>query len=423
MIRALQTLFLAMVIAGGGVAVAADNQDVPGVTEDTIKIGVPAPFSGPYSVFGAAGYAIAAYYEYVNEHGGIHGRKIEVVLADTACEEGQGIATIKRLIYQEDVFLINGLTCSGVGLAVRPVIAETNVPLVVSTAANQNISEPVVNNIFHAVQTSRDFGEAMVKFALSKPGTERIAIVAHSNEWAKGYIEPAKALLEKQEGVKVVADVALERGATDATAQVLRLKQANADFILVTLYGPELGVFLRDAQKFGLDVPMIGSLGADYLKTQERLGGPAAMQNFYMVHQYRGLLNSPQLADFRRKIANNLPEGQSITDFTFYGPGSAVVVAHVLKQIGPNPTREKFIEAMEHVQNFDTGILAGTITFTPGDHQGVDNVYVVGYDQQGELAIFKSWSKKTNLSAGGTEKVEPSGGVEEATKLSGSEAK
>lgn len=395
--RVLQIVLIAIAMVLGGAAVAAESPDVPGITKDSIKIGVPEPFTGPMSTFGAAGYGIAAYYKYINEQGGIHGRKIDVVLADAACSESRAVAVAKRLIYQDKVFLINGVSCSGVGLAMRPVLAETNVPFVVGTASNQNISEPVVHNIFQAIQTARDFGEGMVKFALSKPGTKRIAIIAHSNAWAKGYTDSAIAVLKKK-GIEPVANVAMERGATDATAQVLRLRQAHPDFILVYLYGPELAVFLRDAHKFGLDVPMIGSLGADYLETQKRVGGPAAMRNFYMIHQYRGLLNSPGLANIRKIITENLPEGQELTDFTFYGPGSAVAVVHVLEEIGPNPTREKFIDAMEHLRDFNTGILAGTMSFTPEDHQGVHTVYVVGYDDQGERAVFKAWGEKADLS-------------------------
>jgi branched-chain amino acid transport system substrate-binding protein len=118
------------------------------------------------------------------------------------------------------------------------------------------------------------------------------------------------------------------------------------------------------------------------------------MQGFYMVHQYRGLLDSPELADFREAITENLPEGQSFTDFSFYGPGSAVAVVHVLEQIGPDLTREKFIEAMENLQNFDTGVLAGTMSFSPDDHQGVSDVNVIGYDENGELSVFSAWGEK-----------------------------
>jgi len=384
-------LALPMMLAAAGLAQA---QDAPGVTENTIKIGILAPFSGPNASFGAAGYGVAAYYQHINKQGGVHGRQFEVILSDTACNEATGIAAARRLISQDEVFLINGGVCSGVCLAIRPIIEESGVPWVISTAANQNISEPVADNIFHAIQTSRDYADAMGRFAMSKPGTEKIGIIAHTNEWAKGYQDPLVQYLKDEHGIEQVTEVTMERGSNDATAQVLSLRQADLDFIVVILYEPELAVFLRDAKLHGLDVPKVGSLGADFSNTQNRLGGKEPMQGFYMVHQYRGLLDSPVLADFREAITENLPEGQSFTDFSFYGPGSAVAVVHVLEQIGPDLTREKFIEAMENLQNFDTGVLAGTMSFSPDDHQGVSDVNVIGYDENGELSVFSAWGEK-----------------------------
>src|SRR5262249_10620519 len=151
-------------------------------------------------------------------------------------------------ISQDKVFLINGGVCSGVALAMRPVIEESGVPWVVSTAVNQKISAPVANNIFHASQTSEAAGVGLAGFMLSKSGTKKIGVIAHSNEWAKGYRDPMVAsLLEK--GISPAIEVTLERGQTDATAQVLRLKEANLDFVVAVLHEPEIVVFLRDAHK------------------------------------------------------------------------------------------------------------------------------------------------------------------------------
>ena len=93
-------------------------------------------------------------------------------------------------------------------------------------------------------------------------------------------------------------------------------------------------------------------------------------------------------------IEPRLPPGEKVTDFTFYGPGSAVVIAHVLEKIGRDLTREKFIDEMSKVTNFDTGIMAGTVTFTPTTRQGASQLNAVGYDADGKLTIYESWGKK-----------------------------
>lgn len=391
--RRLVGAILQMALLSATLATPA-TADTTGVTDDTIRIGVPGPLTGPNSSFGAAIYGVQAYYDYINQQGGVHGRKFEVILGDTACNEAKGIAVAKRLISQDEVFLINGGVCSGVALAMKPVIVEAGVPWVISTAANQNISSPAEPNVFHGVQTSKQFGEAMGKFALSRSGTETTAIVAHTNEWAKGYRDPLIEYLKKERGIEPIAELALERGATDATAQVLRLRNEQPDFVVAILYEPELAVFLRDAHKLGVDIPTIGSLGADFRNTQKRLGNKEAMDNFYMVHQFKGLIDGPEMEKMRDTIESHLPEGQSVTDFTFYGPGSAAAVVHVIDQVGPDLTREKFIEGMNNLKDFDTGILAGTMTFSPDNHQGAQDVYVIGYDDSGEIAIFESWGKK-----------------------------
>lgn len=371
--------------------------DTTGVTDDSIKIGVPAPLSGANSNFGAPAYSIKAYYDYVNEQGGIHGRKIEVILADTACNEAKGVAVVKKLISQDKVFLINGSICSGVALATRPVIEESGVPWVVSTAVNQKISYPVAKNIFHVSQTSEAAGHALSKFMLSKPETKKIGIVAHTNEWAKGYRDPMVAAL-KEKGIEPAVEVTLERGQSDATAQVLRLKQGDLDFVAVILYEPELVVFLRDAHKLGLNVSKIGSLGAGFQNTEKRLGSRDPMKNYFQIFQYKDLIDTGKgIAAARAIIEPRLPKGEKVTDFTYYGPGSAVLIAHVLKKVGKDLSRERFMAEMEQVRNFDTGIIAGTISFSPDNHQGARQLYNVGYDNAGKLVVFESWGKKVDF--------------------------
>jgi branched-chain amino acid transport system substrate-binding protein len=377
-------------------AVPAAAQDRTGVTDTTVKIGIPAPLTGPVASFGAAAYGIQAYYTYINEKGGIHGRKIEIVLGDHACNEAKGVAVAKKLISQDQVFLLNGGICSGVALAMRPVIEEAGVPWVVSTAVNQKISTPIAKNIFHASQTSEIAGQAFAKFMLSKEGSKKIGVIAHTNEWSKGYRDPMVEFL-KSKGITPAAEVTLERGQSDATAQVLRLKEAGLDFVVAILYEPEIVVFLRDAHKLGLNVPKYGALGADYVNTEKRLGAREPMLGFFQAFQYKDLIDGPGLKKAREIIEPRLPAGEKLTDFSFYGPGSAVAIVHVLEKIGRDLTREKFIEEMDKLKDFDTGIMAGTLTFSPTQRQGATQLYTVGYDETGKVSVFETWGKKVSF--------------------------
>ena len=72
---------------------------------------------------------------------------------------------------------------------------------------------------------------------------------------------------------------------------------------------------------------------------------------------------------------------------------SAVAIVHVIEQLGREVTRERFLEAFENLKGFDTGILAGTMSFSPENHQGAEDVYVVGYNDKGQITIYESWDK------------------------------
>lgn len=381
-----------LAIASILVAGSASAQTMTGITDTTIKIGVPGPLTGPNASFASAVYGIQAYYNYVNEKGGVHGRKIEVILADTVCNEAKGIAAVKKLISQDKVFLVNGGVCSGVALAMRPVIEEDGLPWVVSTAVNQKISSPLAKNIFHASQTSEAAGQAFARFMLSRPNTKKIGIIAHTNEWSKGYRDPMVDYL-KTKGITPAAEVVLERGQSDATAQVLKLKEAGLDFVVAILYEPEIVVFLRDAHKLGLEAITFGGLGADFLRTENRLGSREPMKNFMQLFQFKDVMDGAGMKAARAIIEPRLPQGEKLTDFSFYGPGSAAAIVHVLNTIGRDLTREKFIAEFEKLRDFDTGMLAGKLNYSATNHQGAVDLNVIGYDKDGKIAIYEAWDK------------------------------
>ena len=93
-------------VVGAAAAMAAGNTQ--GITATTIKIGMIGPYSGVDSAFDPLDYGPAAYLRYVNSQGGVNGRKFDIVFADSACNETQGIAAAKKLIYQDKVFMIMG---------------------------------------------------------------------------------------------------------------------------------------------------------------------------------------------------------------------------------------------------------------------------------------------------------------------------
>jgi len=386
---------VAVLIAGVGHATSVRADNTQGITDTTIKIGNLGPFSGEATVFNPLNYGPEAYLRYVNDHGGVNGRKFETIFADDACNEAKGIAAAKKLIYEDKVFMIIGHPCSGVAMAIKPMLDKEGVPWV-GIAANPKLTNPVTPNMFHVSYTGAASGEAMATFAMSKPGVTKVALVQHSNDWAHGYCDPASAFI-KANGGEVVLNAALERGSTDATAQVLQIKASGAQAVMGCLYQQELVILLRDMNKYGVKVPVLGALGADFEQTVQQVGDMAAVkQIFFQPYQFKAPLGQGPLKQFHDMFLkyltkDELPKVGEPTNFYYFGVPAAIVTVEAFRRAGPQPTREKWIAAMESIKDFDTGVYADHENLSHDNHDGVHRMYAIGLGEDGKEVIYKSW--------------------------------
>src|SRR5215471_13875829 len=87
-------------------ALPANADNTQGISDTTIRIGNLGPFSGPQSTFTPLNYGPEAYFRYINDQGGVHGRKFVTVFADDSCNEAKGIAAAKKLVYDDKVFMV-----------------------------------------------------------------------------------------------------------------------------------------------------------------------------------------------------------------------------------------------------------------------------------------------------------------------------
>lgn len=383
---------LAALVGLAFLASPAMADETTGLTDTTIKVGIMGPFTGNASSYSKTQIGLMAYFKHINDQGGIHGRKFELVPEDTACAPAKGIAAAKKLIHQDEVFYLHGNSCSAVAMAVKPTVSPTGIPWIIAHAVNPNITMPVneKRSIFHGVPAGPAYGSTMGRFVMSKPGTKRVAVVTHTNDWAKSYCDPAIEVIEEQGG-EIIESLALERGQTDTTAQVLKLKQAKPDFILGCLYEAETVIFLRDAKKYGMETPVMGTAGTDLENTLERLGDVSAVRNYFVLHAFVDKVDGPKMKKWNDIILKYYPD-ETITGFSAVSMASGVAAVKALEAVGPDLTRSKFIAELEKIQGLETGILACDITWTPTDRHGCKKSAVAGMVDD-KPAVMSAWGK------------------------------
>jgi branched-chain amino acid transport system substrate-binding protein len=363
-----------------------------GVTKDTIKIGVFAPLTGSASIFGRAAFGAEAVYREANAKGGIHGRKFEIVREDDACDAARSISAVRKMTAQDQVFMVHGGVCSGVVMAVRDDLERQNVPFIVLGAASAGLVEPLKKNLFQPIPNSDVVARQMADFAMSKPGARKIALISHTDEWGKTNSEVAIRHLREKYQVEVVANVAMERGSTDATPQILQLKAAAPDAVLAMLYPAETAILVRDAHKYGMKSAILGNFGVSLEDTRDRVRNMQAMSNFYTFYAYAPALGSAEMTPWTKMITKYYPDHRA-DNFSYEGMGGALAVIEALKRAGPDLTRDKFIAAMNTIQNFDSGILNAPITFSASDHAGVKGGAMTTY-RNGKAVVLRTWTAR-----------------------------
>lgn len=376
---------VAATLLGASAAIAE-----PGVTDTTIKIGILGSLTGPAAIWGTGNLSGATLaFEQVNAEGGIHGRKIEFISMDDETSAPKGMAAFSRLVESEEVFAIVGPTSSAVGVPLLGQLSESDVPVFISIFSSPMMTEPPVRNIFRAgVINDRMQGRAIAKHLVENGGYKRIAILRQSDEYgANGGKSVAGKLGEL--GIEPVATEIFNAADTDFSSQILRIRSADPEAIVIYGYPAAGAILTRQIRDLGLTAKIIGSSASANANYPE-LVGPAAVG----VELVSNLIVLPEhdvepMASFRKTFQGRFPdlarqERPGLSDILGYG--GAVTFVEGLRRAGPDLTREGLIQALETLDGFDPGLTVPAY-FSPERREGNTAIYILTIQEDLSRAI------------------------------------
>jgi len=347
---------------------SAATAQTPGVTADTIKIGTFGALTGPGYLYGKLPMnGVEVVFDEINKAGGINGRKLQLVREDDRCDPTAAIGAVKKLVEQDQVFAIIGGGCSNATFAAKDTLEASKVPTLIFASVHDGITIPPAANIFSTATTSTIESQAQLAYAIEQ-GAKKIAIISMRDSWGRARYTPLMEAF-KAKDIKPVADEELSPDANDATAQVLRLKAAGADAVLLLLYPKPAAVFIRDAQKLGFKPLSLGQTGiADPAAFEEQVGVPGATANFRTISQVRYTPEDPKMDKWRKLVEAKFP-GDRLSVYNLFGIGSAEVLVEALTRAGKDLTREKMIDAFANLKDVKTEVYAAPITCSATDHR------------------------------------------------------
>jgi len=344
----------------------------PGITDTEITIGLFAPMSGPLASFGLDPLQAAKmWYEEANKRGGIHGRKIKVVIEDDKCNANEVVAIVKKLVTVDETFIVHGGSCTAAAVAAQEFVTREKVPHVMLNASGDGAVIPPTRYVFGAFAgTQRTVGATLAEFAVKELKAKRIAVIAHDDDYGVANSATLKAVATSL-GAQVAAIEMISPRITDVTAPLLNVRAANPDVIVSTAYpGPAVLI----AQKYGefamMKTPLAQAIQGIPVPAAfaKNVDNDAALTNFYYGSPLNDLTEGPKqqkwLAMYKQYYPDRTPSA-----FMTYGLPSAMAITRALEKAGRDLTRENFIDAMETL-DFDTGVVAGPITFAKNRRDG-----------------------------------------------------
>ena len=356
-------------VAGLGTARAA----VPGVTDTEITIGITGPLSGPAAAWGTIALASEAYAKHVNAQGGVHGRKLKVILKDDGYNPGRAVANFNEM--KDQVFAVIGTVGTAVLNANKGTVSDSGLPLImplgnVRVFADQPREK--VKSVFQVYTDYADEGEFLVQQAAKLEGVKKVGFFGQNDDYGKLALEGVKRGLAKVPGTTLAGEVFYEVTDRELGTQALKMKESGAEAVLFYSTATHAAGLVKEMAKVGYRPKLFASFTLYDRDTMFRLLGDLWEGAYFDT----GIaLRGEPAADKVIEVTTKLdPKLKGREGFVVQGAVDILVLVEGLKLTGRELTREKFLAAMESIQGFTAEGLYAPMTFGAGKHHGANGV-------------------------------------------------
>jgi branched-chain amino acid transport system substrate-binding protein len=360
-----------------------------GVTDDTIKIGVIADQTGVAAPVGIPiTNATRTYFQNINDHGGINGRKVKIIVEDDHYTIPGAIAAFKKLIFRDAVLSVLFTGGTGQTFALMKQIEKQKVPVIPVSFA-EGMTTPVKTYILTATAGYDDGLKIIVDYIMKdlKAKKPKIACVYPDVEFGKTGFSATKEYLKKY-NLEFSATSIINFTEIDATSQVLNLKKSDPDYVILHDALAGLVSFFKAAKRYGLRSKVIGSF---YVSDEEniKVTGDAMKDALAVSPIGYWSDNTPGMAELRKITTKYHPETKWMIRSYTQGWLTSMICAEGLKRAGKNLNPDTLVEAYETFKNFSTGEISAPVSYSKNNHKGgtMNKLYKVDVKNQTFIPI------------------------------------
>src|SRR5690349_13374010 len=232
-VRALAALSTLAVVASATVALAS-TASTPGVTSKSVVIGGTFPLTGPAQLYNVIPKAANAYFQYVNAHGGVNGRKIVFKYYDDQYNPAMTVPLTKKLVQQDHVFAIFNSLGTAPNLAIRPYLNARKVPQVL-VATGDSYWGAQFKQYPWTIGFQPDYpGESRIygTFIRTKVPQAKIGVLVQDDAYGQNYYNGLLQGLGDAKA-KIVDVEKYDATQTDVSQQIVKLRQSGANVVVL----------------------------------------------------------------------------------------------------------------------------------------------------------------------------------------------
>ncbi|RJG06329.1 ABC transporter substrate-binding protein [Noviherbaspirillum cavernae] len=351
---------------------------------DDIVVGQVAPLSGVLAETGKEMVLGAkVYFDYINDNGGVHGRKIRHVVKDDGYKVDETVRLTKEAIGKDGAVALIGFAGTGniAELLKQNVLQGAGIALVAPYTGGEVLRTPFNPNIFHIRAGYADEAEGIVNQLISL-NMKRIAVMYQDDPFGKAGLAGVEAALKKRH-LELAATGAYEKNTDNVSDAVQAIAKANPQAVVMISVGKSTAAFSKRIREVSTVAQLVNISVVNPKEIVRLIGAENARGvGIAQVMPYPFLPIIPIVKEYQQAMKKYAPGAEySYTSFEeFIG---AKVLVEGLKRTGKNVTRQGVIHALETLSEYDVG--GFTLRFSPDNRVGSRFVEVTVIGRDGRL--------------------------------------
>ena len=348
-----------------------------GITDDTIKVGQVSDLSGATAVWGVpTTNGTRMRIDEQNAAGGIHGRKIELIVEDGQYQVPVSVKASNKLLNRDRVFVMLGNMGTPMNNAMLPRQLRMGVANLFPVTAAVSMYEPLHPMKFSYYVSYRDQIRSAVRYMAEKTGATKVCMQTQATDYGHeselGYEQAVEAL-----GLESVFLGRHKVTETDFVGTVTRLKNSGCEVLFIGTIVTDTIQLYSAARKAGWDVPIVGNMVVQHPLIAAAADG--AMEGLYSAGPIVDIdYQSPEydgtwIRDWYDRYVERFgeePVAQAQVAWV-----TADLMIRAMEAAGPDLTTEKMLAALEKIRNYEDPFGGQTLTFGPEKHQGADSLF------------------------------------------------